>query len=170
MWAKKTEEKKKKWLGLRKVALRDCTREGNAGKENIVLRWTCIRSRDCPAPLQQGGDRSTAPSRGRFYYLQEDAGLGFSSFVSLRFELRPPGLAASPATHWPVSPISEFYIRRPTLNVGDAVPWSWRKWEEYSHTYIPLISVLGCGRNQLSRLYHCDIPAMMGLTWNCDLK
>lgn len=124
----------------------------------------------CPAPLQQGGDRSTAPSRGRFYYLQEDAELDFSSFVSPRFELRPSGLAGSPATHWPVSPISEFYIRRPTLNVGDAVPWSWRKWEEYSHTYIPLISVLGCGRDQPSQLCHCYFPAMMDVTWNCDLK
>lgn len=141
------------------VALSDCTREGNAGKENILCWWTWL----CPAPLQQGGDRSTAPSRGRFYYLQEDAKLGFSSFVSLRFELRPSGLAASPATHWFISPIPEFYIRRPTLNVGGAVPWSWRKWEEYSRTYLPLISVLGCGRNQLSQLCHCDFPLWWAL-------
>lgn len=145
MWAKKIEEKKKKWSGLRKVGrarrtswwlLGTALEKGMLGRKAYCVKVNLpSQPRLCPAPLQQGGDRSTAPSRGRFYYLQEDAELDFSSFVSPRFELRPSGLAGSPATHWPVSPISEFYIRRPTLNVGDAVPWSWRKWEEYSiHT------------------------------------
>lgn len=168
-----------KWSGLRKVGgarrtswwlLGTALEKGMLGGKAYCVKMNLPSQPDSVLlHYSREGDRSTAPSRGRFYYLQEDAELDFSSFVSPRFELRPSGLAASPATHWPVSPISEFYIR-PTLNVGDTVPWSWRKWEEYSHTYIPLISILGCGRDQLFQLCHCDFPAMMDVTWNCDLK
>lgn len=142
------------------VALRNCTREGNAGKENIL----CSREPDS-VPLHCSREET-----GAQLHLEVDSiicrkmpNLAFPLLLSLRFELRPSGLAASPATHWFISPIPEFYIRRPTLNVGDAVPWSWRKWEEYSRTYLPLISVLGCGRNQLSQLCHCDFPLWWAL-------